>query len=63
MPSGPIENRWNYGTRSKDSKDATKLGRDRMSDVGTTHEDLERFLGEHYLVGAGLKRDKRATAR
>ena len=34
-----------------------------MSDVGTTHEDLERFLGEHYLVGAGLKRDKRATAR
>jgi hypothetical protein len=34
-----------------------------MSDVGTTHEDLERFLGEHYLVGAGLKRDKRSTAR
>ncbi|HET7007598.1 MAG TPA: hypothetical protein VFK65_18980, partial [Candidatus Binatia bacterium] len=34
-----------------------------MSDVGTTHEDLERFLGEHYLVGAGLKRDKRVTPR
>ena len=25
-----------------------------MSEVGTTHEDLERFLAEHYLVGAGL---------
>ena len=34
-----------------------------MSDVGTTHEDLERFLGEHHLVGAGLKRDKNAVAR
>ena len=34
-----------------------------MSDVGTTHEDLERFLGDHYLVGAGLKRDKRVTPR
>ena len=34
-----------------------------MSDVGTTHEDLERFLGEHHLVGAGLKRDKRVTPR
>ena len=34
-----------------------------MSDVGTTHEDLERFLAEHHLVGAGLKRDKRAAPR
>jgi len=34
-----------------------------MSDVGTTHEDLERFLGEHHLIGAGLRRDGRATAR
>jgi hypothetical protein len=34
-----------------------------MTDVGTTHEDLERFLGEHHLVGAGLKRDKRAAVR
>ncbi len=32
-----------------------------MTDVGTTHEDLEHFLGEHHLVGAGLKRDKRAV--
>ena len=34
-----------------------------MSDVGTTHEDLERFLAEHHLVGAGLRRDGRAPAR
>ncbi|MBM2803780.1 MAG: Cupin protein [Deltaproteobacteria bacterium] len=34
-----------------------------MSDVGASHEDLERFLGEHHLVGAGLKRDKRAMPR
>ena len=34
-----------------------------MIDVGTTHEDLERFLGEHHLVGAGLKRDKNALPR
>src|SRR5918996_1308965 len=34
-----------------------------MSDVGTTHEDLERFLAEHHLVGAGLRRDGRASPR
>jgi gentisate 1,2-dioxygenase len=34
-----------------------------MNDVGTTHEDLERFLAEHHLVGAGLRRDGRATPR
>ena len=39
-----------------------------MSDVGTTHEDLERFLGEHHLVGAGLdamggRRRAKATLR
>lgn len=34
-----------------------------MSDVGTTHEDLERFLAEHHLVGAGLRRNARATPR
>ncbi|HEX2227684.1 MAG TPA: cupin domain-containing protein [Candidatus Binatia bacterium] len=34
-----------------------------MSDVGRTHEDLERFLAEHHLVGAGLRRDGRAPAR
>jgi 1-hydroxy-2-naphthoate dioxygenase len=34
-----------------------------MSDVGTTHEDLERFLAEHHLLGAGLRRDGRATPR
>lgn len=28
-----------------------------MSGVGTTKEDLERFLAEHHLVGAGLRRD------
>lgn len=26
-----------------------------MSDVGTTQEDLERYLAEHYLAGAGLR--------
>ena len=34
-----------------------------MTDVGTTHEDLEHFLGDHHLVGAGLKRDKRVKPR
>ena len=34
-----------------------------MSDVGTTHEDLERFLAEHHLVGAGLRREGRAAPR
>lgn len=28
-----------------------------MTDVGTTAEDLERFLAEYHLVGAGLRRD------
>lgn len=28
-----------------------------MSDVGTTTQDLERYLGRHHLVGAGLTRD------
>jgi len=34
-----------------------------MSDVGTTHEDLERFLAEHHLVGAGLRREGMAPPR
>jgi len=34
-----------------------------VSDVGTTHEDLEHFLAEHHLVGAGLRRDGRAAPR
>jgi gentisate 1,2-dioxygenase len=34
-----------------------------MIDVGTSHEDLERFLAAHHLVGAGLRRDGRATPR
>jgi gentisate 1,2-dioxygenase len=34
-----------------------------MSDVGTTHEDLERFLASHHLIGAGLKRDGVAPPR
>jgi gentisate 1,2-dioxygenase len=28
-----------------------------MSNVGTTQEDLERFLAGHHLAGAGLRRD------
>ena len=34
-----------------------------VSDVGTTTEDLERFLAEHHLVGAGLRRDGAAPLR
>jgi gentisate 1,2-dioxygenase len=34
-----------------------------MVDVGTTTEDLEAFLAEHHLVGAGLKRRGTAPAR
>jgi gentisate 1,2-dioxygenase len=34
-----------------------------MSDVGTTHEDLEQFLAEHHLVGAGLRREGMAPLR
>ena len=34
-----------------------------MSDVGTTHEDLERFLASHHLVGAGLRREGMAPHR
>jgi len=34
-----------------------------MADVGTTTEDLERFLAEHHLVGAGLKRQGTAAPR
>jgi gentisate 1,2-dioxygenase len=34
-----------------------------VSDVGTTHADLERFLAEHHLVGAGLRRDAPTPAR
>ena len=34
-----------------------------MSDVGTTTEDLERFLAEHHLVGAGLRREGQAKPR
>ena len=30
-----------------------------MNDVGKTHEDLERFLADHHLVGAGLRREGR----
>jgi hypothetical protein len=30
-----------------------------MNDVGTTHEDLERFLAGHHMVGAGLRREGR----
>jgi gentisate 1,2-dioxygenase len=32
-------------------------------DVGTTHEDLERFLAAHHLVGAGLRREGQAPPR
>jgi gentisate 1,2-dioxygenase len=32
-------------------------------DVGTTHEDLDRFLAAHHLVGAGLKREAQAPPR
>jgi gentisate 1,2-dioxygenase len=34
-----------------------------MSDVGTSHEDLERFLAEHHLIGAGLRREGVAPPR
>ena len=34
-----------------------------MDDVGTTHEDLERFLAEHHLVGSGLRRQGMAPPR
>ena len=34
-----------------------------MVDVGTTTEDLERFLAEHHLVGAGLRREGTASPR
>lgn len=34
-----------------------------MSEVGTSHEDLERFLADHHLVGAGLRRDGVAPPR
>ena len=34
-----------------------------MSDVGTTHEDLEKFLAGHHLVGAGLRREGMAEPR
>ncbi len=34
-----------------------------MIDVGTTHQDLERFLAEHHLVGAGLRRHDQAAPR
>src|SRR4029453_15055312 len=34
-----------------------------VNDVGKTHEDLERFLAEHHLVGAGLRREGRAAPR
>ncbi|HWO42277.1 MAG TPA: cupin domain-containing protein [Candidatus Eisenbacteria bacterium] len=34
-----------------------------MDSVGRTQEDLERFLAEHHLVGAGLRRDSRAQPR
>jgi gentisate 1,2-dioxygenase len=34
-----------------------------VRDVGTTHEDLEHFLAGHHLVGAGLRREGRATPR
>ena len=34
-----------------------------MNDVGTTHQDLERFLAEHHLVGAGLRRERMVEPR
>ena len=34
-----------------------------MSSVGTTHEDLEKFLAGHHLVGAGLRREGMAPPR
>lgn len=34
-----------------------------MSDVGTTTQDLERFLAEHHLAGAGLRREGVASPR
>ena len=34
-----------------------------MTDVGTTLEDLEHFLAEHHLVGAGLRREGQAPSR
>ena len=34
-----------------------------MSDVGTTQEDLERFLAAHHLSGAGLRREGQASPR
>ena len=34
-----------------------------MVDVGTTHEDLERFLAAHHLVGSGLRREGQAPPR
>jgi gentisate 1,2-dioxygenase len=34
-----------------------------MSDVGTTHDDLERFLADHHLTGAGLRREGVAPLR
>src|SRR6266550_2584844 len=34
-----------------------------MNDVGTTHEDRERFLADYHLVGAGLRREGRASPR
>ncbi len=34
-----------------------------MSDVGTTHEDLEQFLAGHHLTGAGLRREGMAEPR
>lgn len=32
-------------------------------DVGTTTEDLERYLAQHHLIGAGLKREGMAPPR
>ena len=34
-----------------------------MPDVGTTAEDLERYLAQRHLVGAGLRREGQAPAR
>ncbi len=34
-----------------------------MSDIGATQEDLERFLAEHHLSGAGLKPGGQAAPR
>lgn len=34
-----------------------------MIDVGTTHEDLERFLAAHHLIGAGLRREGQGAPR